>query len=101
MDDLVIFDCLEVGGLAVGLDPFDERGPVAERAMHDVPIAAFADPKEAAPMQCAAARLSFVPLEVSGGDVLDGSGGGFLPRRSGPPALGGAVRVGGDRPYGK
>ena len=68
---LVVVRVVEVCGLAVGLDPFDERGPVAERAMHDVTVAAFSDAKKTAPVQSAATRLGLVALEVSTGDMLD------------------------------
>src|ERR1700733_200890 len=61
---LLIVWRVEVGALAIGLDPFDERGPIAERAMHDVAVAAFADAKKPAPVQSAAARLGLVALEV-------------------------------------
>src|SRR5262249_38210655 len=46
--DLLVLGIGQVNRLAVRLDPFDERGPVAQRAMHDVAVAAFADPKKAA-----------------------------------------------------
>ena len=59
--------------------------------MHDVPVAAFADAKETAPMQSAAARLGFVALEVSAGDVLDGRGSGLLHAEIDPLAFGSAV----------
>ena len=68
---LVVIRVVEVGRLAVRFHPFDERSPIAERAMHDVPVAAFADPKETAPVQSAAARLGLVALEVSASDMLD------------------------------
>src|SRR5665213_1349603 len=35
----------EILRLAIAVDPFDERRPIAQRAMHDVAVAAFADPK--------------------------------------------------------
>src|SRR5208282_2032668 len=66
---------------------FDERGPVAERAMHDVTITAFGDAKETAPMQSAAARLGLVALEESAGDVLDGRGGRLLHAQIDPLTL--------------
>src|SRR5580658_4150156 len=88
---LLVVRVVEVGPLAVGLDPFDERGPVAERAMHDVPVAAFADPKETAPVQSAAAWLGLVAFEVSAGDVLDGRSGGLLHAEIDPLPVGGAI----------
>src|SRR5208282_4642424 len=88
---LLIVGRVEIGSLAVGLDPFDERGPIAERAMHDVTVTAFADAKETAPMQRAAARLGLVALEKSTGDVLDGGRGGLLHAEVDPIAFSGAI----------
>ncbi len=59
--------------------------------MHDVTVAAFADAKETAPMQSAAARLRFVALEVSTGNVLDGRSSGLLHAEIDPLTLGGFV----------
>src|ERR1039458_6339530 len=88
---LLIVGRVEIASLAVGLDPFDERGPVAERAMHDVAVTAFADAKETAPMQSAATRLGLVALEKCTGDVLDGGRGGLLHADVDPLAFRGPV----------
>src|SRR5271166_1687895 len=53
--DVVPHLIAEVLRLTVAVDPFQERGPVAQRAMHDVAVAAFADAEKSAPMQRAAA----------------------------------------------
>src|SRR5208283_5765865 len=88
---LLILGRVEIGSLAVGLDPFDERGPVAERAMHDVAVAAFAHAKETAPMQSAAARLGLAALEKCTGNVLYRGRGGLLHAEVDPLAFSGAI----------
>src|SRR5579872_3678282 len=78
IDDILPFRRNQVLGLSVAGHPFDERGPVAKRAMHNIAVAAFANPKIAAPMKRAAARLNPPFAEKAAGDVLDRGRGGFL-----------------------
>src|SRR6266436_8506995 len=78
IDDVLPFRRRQVLRLTVCSHPFDERGPVAERAMHDVAIAAFTDTKVAAPMKRAAARLDAAVAEKAAGDMLDRRSGCFL-----------------------
>src|SRR5882672_1470403 len=57
--------------LAVAVDPFDQRGPIAERAVHHVTVAASPDPEKAAPMQRAAPPFDLAGAEEARRDVLD------------------------------
>src|SRR5271155_4046909 len=77
----------------VGRYPFDQRGPVAQRAVHDVAVAASADAEIAAPVQRAATRLDAALAKVAAGDVLDRGGRRFLHTEIDP--LAGAVTIAG------
>src|SRR5690242_14297000 len=70
IDHIVPFRSGKIAGLAIRSDPFDERSPVAERAVHNIAVAASADSEVAAPVQRTAARFDLTLPKITSGDML-------------------------------